>query len=90
LVLWKLKKFYYHYDGLGNVVAISDVNGTVIESYEYDVFGEPTIWDVRNPTEPNDVESSIVGNPYMFTGRNYTGEIGLYYYRARYYNPYMG
>jgi len=72
------------------VVAISDVNGTVIESYEYDVFGEPTIWDVRNPTEPNDVESSIVGNPYMFTGRNYTGEIGLYYYRARYYNPYMG
>jgi RHS repeat-associated protein len=82
--------FYYHYDGLGNVVAISDVNGTVIESYEYDIFGSPTIWDVRNPTEPNDVESSVVGNPYMFTGRRYDAETGLYYYRARYYSPAIG
>jgi RHS repeat-associated protein len=29
-------------------------------------------------------------NPYMFTGRRFDFETGLYYYRARYYNPYIG
>ena len=80
--------FYYHYNGLlGSVVALSDVNGTVIESYEYDIFGAPTIWDVNAGT---DVNSSTVGNPYMFTARRYDDETGLYYYRARYYSPEIG
>ena len=29
-------------------------------------------------------------NPYMFTGRRFDIEIGLYYYRARYYDPFIG
>ncbi|HUU19593.1 MAG TPA: RHS repeat-associated core domain-containing protein [Sedimentisphaerales bacterium] len=29
-------------------------------------------------------------NPYMFTGRRFDIETGLYYYRARYYNPHIG
>ncbi|MHC4146917.1 MAG: RHS repeat-associated core domain-containing protein, partial [Planctomycetota bacterium] len=29
-------------------------------------------------------------NPYMFAGRRFDMEIGLYYNRARYYNPYTG
>jgi len=29
-------------------------------------------------------------NPYLFTGRRFDRETGLYYYRARYYNPYIG
>jgi RHS repeat-associated protein len=29
-------------------------------------------------------------NPFMFTGRQFDVETGLYYYRARYYNPYIG
>ncbi|MFZ2146515.1 MAG: RHS repeat-associated core domain-containing protein, partial [Sedimentisphaerales bacterium] len=28
--------------------------------------------------------------PYMFTGRRFDIETGLYYYRARYYNPHIG
>jgi len=36
------------------------------------------------------VDSSIIGNPYMFTGRRFDSETGLYYYRARYYDPYIG
>ncbi|MBN1974592.1 MAG: hypothetical protein JW787_13210 [Sedimentisphaerales bacterium] len=32
----------------------------------------------------------LTGNPYMFTARAYDIETGLYYYRARYYNPYIG
>ena len=30
---------------------------------------------------------SAVGNPYMFTGRRFDDETGLYYYRFRYYDP---
>jgi len=35
-------------------------------------------------------ELTLIGNPYMFTAREYDIETGLYYYRARYYNPYIG
>ena len=35
--------YYYHFDGLDSVVALSDANGDIMERYSYDVFGEPTI-----------------------------------------------
>ncbi len=35
-------------------------------------------------------DKSARGNPYMFTGRRYDGETGLYYYRARYYDATLG
>jgi len=81
------KVYYYHFDGLGSVIALTDTSGTFVEYYEYDVFGQPTIWDASTMEI---VESSTVGNPYMFTARRYDDETGLYYYRARYYDPYIG
>jgi len=33
--------YYYHFDGLGSVIALSNVNGGIVERYSYDVFGEP-------------------------------------------------
>jgi RHS repeat-associated protein len=70
-------KYYYHYDGLGSVTALSNVNGQIVEQYHYDVFGYP-----------NTVSS--IGNRFMFTGREYDSEVGLYYYRTRYYKPSIG
>jgi RHS repeat-associated protein len=68
--------YYYHYDGLGPVIALSDSSGNIVEQCSYDVFGEPScISD---------------GNPYKFTGRRYDAETGLYYYRGRYYKPEIG
>ena len=32
----------------------------------------------------------LLGNPYMFTGRRFDIETGLYHYRARCYNPHIG
>ncbi len=78
--------YYYHYDGLGSVVALTDSDGAVVETYSYDAFGGPTI---RNSAGMVISESSV-GNPYMFTGRRLDDETGLYYYRARYYNPSIG
>ena len=70
--------YYYHYDALGSVVALSDEEGDTVQTYEYTVYGEVWAEDINHP------------NPYMFAGRRYDIETGLYYYRARYYNPYMG
>jgi RHS repeat-associated protein len=68
---------YYFFDGLGSVVALARTNAGPEEKYSYDVFGEPN-------------RTSAVGNRYMFTGREYDSETGLYYYRARYYKPSIG
>ena len=60
------------------MVALSDVNNVIVESYSYDVFGAPTIYDA-NETE---IASSATGNPYMFTARRADDETALYYYRS--------
>ena len=70
--------YYYHYDALGSVVALSDSSGDTVQTYEYSVFGQPAVEDINHP------------NPYMFAGRRFDIEIGLYYNRARYYNPFIG
>jgi uncharacterized protein RhaS with RHS repeats len=67
--------YYYHFDGLGSVVALSNSNGDSCQSYEYSAYGQVAASD------PN-----FLANPYMFTGRRFDIETGLYYYRARYYN----
>jgi len=71
--------YYYHYDGLGSVVALSDSDGDTVQTYEYSIYGQVAAED------PN-----FLTNPYMFTGRRFDIETGLYYYRARYYNPHIG
>jgi len=73
--------YYYHFDGLGSVAALSDVNNVTVERYSYDVFGAPTIYDVNS----SEISQSAIGNPYMFTARRADNETALYYYRARYY-----
>jgi RHS repeat-associated protein len=73
--------YYYHFDGLGSVAALSDVNKVIVERYSYDVFGAPTIYDVNS----SEISQSAIGNPYMFTARRADDETALYYYRARYY-----
>jgi RHS repeat-associated protein len=70
--------YYYHCDGLGSVVGLTNSSGNTVEVYEYDVYGRLGATDASHP------------NRFMFTGREYDKETGLYYYRARYYNPQIG
>lgn len=78
--------YYYHHNALGSVAGISDQTGKLVEQYEYDPYGNVTILDGQ--FQPR--ASSVIGNPYLFTGRRLEAETGLYYYRARHYDPETG
>jgi RHS repeat-associated protein len=69
--------YYYHFDALGSAIALTGSNGQKVETYAYSPYGK-----VSQP--------SSLGNPYLYTGREYDGETGLYYYRARYYHLEIG
>jgi RHS repeat-associated protein len=65
-------------DGLGSVIALSDAAGEAAVLYEYSIYGQVASSDPNHP------------NPFLFTGREFDKETGLYYYRARYYNATIG
>lgn len=77
---------YYIADHLGSVRAITDANGNIVEHYRYEAFGQPTIFNADGAL----LNSSALGNRFMFTGREYLPSIGLYDYRNRTYSPTMG
>jgi len=96
IALLSTSLYYYHYDGLGSVIALSNMSGVIAERYEYDVFGKCIVhtgagvdgeWMTGDDTTAT---KSALRNPYMFTGRRLDDETGLYYYRARYYSPETG
>jgi RHS repeat-associated protein len=78
--------YYYHHDGLGSTIALTDSTGALVESYTYDVFGAATIM----ATNAQLLAVSSVGNRFLFTGRECLAEIGLYDYRNRFYSPSLG
>jgi RHS repeat-associated protein len=92
--------FYYHQNALGSVEAITDNTGTPVERYAYDAYGFVTVtdgtgWQTNNPgntvpSNPSGTPHSAFGNPWMFTGRQLDEESGLYFYRARNYDPGKG
>jgi RHS repeat-associated protein len=52
----------------------------------YEDFGEAIVLDAAGL----ELSASAFGNPYFFQGRRYDAELGLYYYRNRYYDPIHG
>jgi RHS repeat-associated protein len=69
--------YYYSHDVLGSVTDLTDSSQNVVESFAYDAYGIPS-------------QLSSVGNPYLYTGREFEEDTGLYYYRARDYSPDLG
>jgi RHS repeat-associated protein len=67
----------YHFDLRGSTVAITDANGKVTDRYQYSAYGELLS------------SSGNTNTPFLYNGRDgvMTDANGLYYMRARYYNP---
>jgi len=71
-------QYYYLYNGHGDVVQITDSAGNIVNSYEYDEWG-----NITSQTE-------TIENEFKYAGQIYDSETGLYYLRARYYDPTTG
>jgi RHS repeat-associated protein len=69
---------FYGYDGHGSVRYLTDPNGTVTDTYDYDAYG-----NLINRTGTTD-------NNYLFAGEQFDPDLGLYYNRARYLDVRMG
>jgi RHS repeat-associated protein len=72
------KTYYYHADRLGSITHLTDEQGQVVATYDYDPFGK-----LRE-------RHGSIYNPFAFTGREFDASTGLYYYRARYYDATLG
>jgi len=80
--------YYYHGDDMHNVVKLTDSDGQVVEGYDYGDYGTPEFYDANGAL--TGATASAFGNPYLFTGREWDEELGLYYYRNRYMDPGLG
>ena len=74
-------------DRHGNVAFLVDNDGVIQEKYTYDVFGQPKITDATGNVERN---FSYYGHAFLFQGREYIRELGIYDYRHRFYHPGLG
>jgi RHS repeat-associated protein len=66
---------YLHNNHQGSIIAYSDKSGSLLSSNSYDVYGIPA--------------SSNSGR-FGYTGQLWLPELGLYYYKARFYHPQLG
>jgi RHS repeat-associated protein len=73
----KTKPFLFHHDQVNSTTAVTGHNGGTTQSVKYSAFGQ--------------VQSSTGASPnrLKYTGRE-DDNTGLYYYRARYYDPTIG
>ena len=69
---------YYHFDGLGSVVALTDSAGTKVSSYTYDEFGGLT------------QSTGQSWNSFGYTSSIHDSAPGLYLMGSRYYDPALG
>ncbi|WP_256972525.1 polymorphic toxin-type HINT domain-containing protein [Saccharibacillus sp. O23] len=72
------QKAYYLHNGHGDVTALLKADGTVLNRYTYDIWGNPLTSDVQ------------VENPFGYSGEFWDGDTGLQYLRSRWYDPSIG
>ncbi|MEA3204298.1 MAG: hypothetical protein QOI63_1978 [Thermoplasmata archaeon] len=90
------QRLYYLQDALGSVVGLMDQTGGLAEGYLYDAYGHTVVLQpgaastVQWDSSDHVASASALGNPYGFTGQRFDQETGLYFYRARYYDPATG
>ena len=67
--------YFYHYNNIGSTTALTDSNGKLVDTYQYDTYGQI-------------MDGDVAKSDFLYNGQYgvATDENGLYYMRARYYN----
>ena len=68
-------KTWLYADHQGSIAATANSAGTSTATYSYGPYGEP---------------NATSGIRFRYTGQFWLSEIGLYYYKARFYSPVLG
>ncbi len=76
-----LQRIWFHKDERGNIIAISDGNGTIYERYRYRVYGEHEVLNADFTPK-----STAAASPFLWGGSLYEPETNLYWMRNRYYH----
>ncbi|QDH21607.1 RHS repeat-associated core domain-containing protein [Saccharibacillus brassicae] len=78
LICFDNQKAYYQHNGHGDVTGLVKADGTALNSYTYDIWGNPLTSDVQ------------VENPFGYSGEFWDEDTGLEYLRSRWYDPSIG
>ncbi|CAM3584287.1 MULTISPECIES: polymorphic toxin-type HINT domain-containing protein [Saccharibacillus] len=78
LIRFDNQKAYYQHNGHGDVTGLVKADGTALNSYTYDIWGNPLTADVQ------------VENPFGYSGEFWDEDTGLQYLRSRWYDPSIG
>lgn len=70
--------YFFHADRNGSILAVTDAKGAVAGTWDYDAFGAIVS------------QTGSLTQPFGYTGREFDAVAGLYYYRARFYDPALG
>ncbi|MEA4848852.1 MAG: RHS repeat-associated core domain-containing protein [Clostridiaceae bacterium] len=84
--------YSYRFNGHGDITALTDEHGYVLEDYEYDPYGNELTETPKFGAGYNWQASQVTyyGNPFRYCGEYYDLETNTYYLRARYYDPTTG
>lgn len=80
------RRHYTIFDSHYNLIGLTDSNGVLLETYRYDSFGVPQIYDSVGTALP----SSSHGVEPVFGGQRYLSSTGLYLSKRRLMNPVNG
>lgn len=79
---------WYHQDAQGSTSHLTDDWGNLIESYKYPPAdsGAPAMYNASG----QQIGASNFDNRFLYTGRDWLKQVGLYDYRNRFYLPTLG
>ena len=88
--------YYPLADLLYRTHALTDSAKAIVEAYDYDAYGNTAIFTAAGLDSTWFTDDDAPADPpdpacrYLFTGREYDSETGIYWYRMRYYLPQLG
>ena len=78
---------FHQYDARGDAMLLTNSAGYIREQYSIDAFGQPFFYNANGDWVGG---YSHFGNRFLFTGREWLQDLGIYDFRNRLYHPELG